>query len=251
MAYVIAELATNHGGDVDLACRMVDEAARCGAAVVKVQAYDIATLRPDDHQYDWFLRAALSDAALARIASACRESGVTLLATVFDPGRVPVVRQITPWLKIGSGEWRDAALWAAVEAAAADRVFVSLGLCPEAAPRLPEAYVPLACVTQYPAPEWVAALAIARIGRGGPWGYSDHTLSPFAIELALALGAEWIELHVALAGTARRLACDRSADELRRVCAIAREGPIPLVEDARRGQALAARRFEGRWWHGR
>src|SRR6476620_4713205 len=58
---VIAEIGENHGGDWELARKMIAAAARAGADVVKFQSYRGSAVSTDDPEKDWFRRVEVSD----------------------------------------------------------------------------------------------------------------------------------------------------------------------------------------------
>jgi hypothetical protein len=167
---------------------------------------------------------------------------------VFDVERVPLIRELSDEVKLGSGEAGDPLMRAAC--VGFTRVFIGSGINFGA---IGPPFLPMACVTAYPALAFECALAIAVMHGyhvAHPWGYSDHAIGTDCIEFALACGASVIEAHVALAWTDKRLACDKTPNELREIVAMAK-GEIPLVTHAAETRRKAAERFVGRWSHGR
>jgi sialic acid synthase SpsE len=249
MTTLIAELASSHGGDVGLAARMIREAAACGATHAKVQAYQTKFLSPNDPQYNWLKQAELSDSDLARLAGICHDEGIHFLATVFDEERVPLIRELSAEVKIGSGESGDLALLFAVRDANFGRVYVGTGLGNWWYVDKTES-IPMFGVAAYPADDTQAMLA-ATLGKGlmekgARWGYSDHTCGLDAAEFALAIGASALEVHVALAGAPKRLACDKSPTQLALVAEWCREG-ADLPAELDRTIEKARQKFLGRW----
>ena len=53
--YVIAEAGVNHEGSMDLAKRLIDEAAEGGADAIKFQTYKAETIASKDSPYYWDL----------------------------------------------------------------------------------------------------------------------------------------------------------------------------------------------------
>ncbi len=243
MTTLIAELATNHGGDLELAARMIRDAAACGATHAKVQAYQTKFLRPDDKQFAWLRQAELSELALSRLSGVCHDEGVKFLATVFDVERVQVIRELTDEVKIGSGDAMREDLRAAICGANFSRVYVGCGI---ETVQWSSRSVPLASVPAYPAPESESLLAIARMMADDAWGYSDHTVTLKAVHFALSLGASVIEVHTALAGSPKRLSCDKSPKALSMIAEWCRNGPtLPL--DLAAYVAVAREQYVGRW----
>src|SRR5687768_11729747 len=91
---LIAELSTNHGGDVDLACDMVRQAAEAGADYAKIQSYSLGKLNPADPQKDWLTQAHLDEAAHVRIIQACKDAGIRFLSTPFDADSLAMLRRL-------------------------------------------------------------------------------------------------------------------------------------------------------------
>ena len=55
--YIIAEIGSNHNGDMELAKKMIDEAKRCGADCVKFQSWSKDTIFSEKvYQDNYFLR---------------------------------------------------------------------------------------------------------------------------------------------------------------------------------------------------
>ena len=55
--YIIAEIGSNHNGDMDLAKKMIDEAKRCGADCVKFQSWSKDTIFSEKvYKDNYFLR---------------------------------------------------------------------------------------------------------------------------------------------------------------------------------------------------
>ena len=53
--YIIAEAGVNHEGSIDLAKRLIDEAAESGAHAIKFQTYKADTIASKDSPYYWDL----------------------------------------------------------------------------------------------------------------------------------------------------------------------------------------------------
>ena len=119
--FVIAELGLNHGGDVERALRLVDAAARAGAAAIKVQALRadrfVAPACPAPAHVEarslraFFQGYELDADALARIASRAHALGLAAVATPFDEDVVGVLESAGyDAYKIASGDLTYTAL---------------------------------------------------------------------------------------------------------------------------------------------
>lgn len=224
---VIAEAGVNHEGDLDVALRMIAEAATAGVDVVKFQAYRAERLatRSSAGYWDRGLEPAVSQFELFRrydrfgereyetLARACREHGVLFLTTPFDVDAVEWLDPLQSFWKIASGDITNLPLLTRV-ASTEKPVVLSTGASTLAEVRDAERHLLehgapevalLHCTLSYPTAVEDASLASIRALRRAfpdrPLGYSDHTIPPTsfqAIEAAVSLGARTIEKHYTL-----------------------------------------------------
>lgn len=210
---IIAEIGENHLGQMDLACRMIDEAAKAGADIVKFQSYRGADVREDDPERDWFARVALSDAAHRELKVYAEKQGVEFLSSPFSVERARFLCESLGLrkIKIASSEMLNAPLLDYVNQYA-DTVYLSTGMATLDEVRQAVSHLTrvrtlaiLHCVTQYPIEDHEAnLLAIPTLAHAFPGrlvGYSDHALGLEACLLAVALGARVIEKHFTLGKT--------------------------------------------------
>lgn len=210
---VIAEIGENHLGQMDLARRMIEEAARAGADIVKFQSYRGTDVRHDDPEREWFTRVELSDAAHRELKAHAEGQGVEFLSSPFSLERARFLCEGLGLakIKVASSEMLNVGLLDYLNERA-DVVFLSTGLATLDEVRIAVSHLPrvktvavLHCVTQYPAEDHEANLrAIPTLARAFPdrtIGYSDHTLGIEAAVAAVTLGATVIEKHFTLAKT--------------------------------------------------
>ena len=118
--YVIAEIGSNHNGDMDLCRRLIDAAADAGADAVKFQSWSESSLiareeydaQPELLRQEEALRVAARDGARAtssRPSSTakrrryCRERGIDFCSSAFSPEEVDLLDGLdVPFLKIAS-----------------------------------------------------------------------------------------------------------------------------------------------------
>jgi sialic acid synthase len=221
--YVIAEIGSNHGGDVDVACRMVREAARCGADAVKFQKRTNDTLytqallhAPYENENSYGAtygehRAALEfdRRALERVHTAAKGCGIVGFSTAFDERSVEELASahFSAAYKIHSGGLTDAPLLGAVAKLKRpvivstgggtvddiDRAHEILGDCPHAF---------LHCTAAYPLkPEEANLRCILTLRERYPdtvIGFSSHSPGIALSLVAYAFGARIIEHHFTL-----------------------------------------------------
>jgi len=234
MVEIIAEVATNHGGDLGAAWRFVRECAKAGVDTVKFQLIRWEDLRPEDVQFHWFQRSELSLATFATIKEMCEDSGVGFLLTAFNAKRVAEVRDLgCSRIKVGSGEAGEVGLARAIRGAGFEEVLVSMGLSErQLLYGAPTRF--LGCVTRYPAPPGIAYATLAANPELAGW--SDHSEGLDECKAAVVAGARILEMHVQLPGQKRPpRPFEKTMEELRELREFCNENP---------------QRFLGRWQRG-
>ncbi|MEO0651538.1 MAG: GNAT family N-acetyltransferase [Planctomycetota bacterium] len=219
--YVVAEIGSNHDGDLDKARRMVEIAADQGADAVKFQTFEAKRLYPrgagksdylglDTDIYDIIEAMEMPAEWLEELAALARSRGLGFLSSPFHPEAVEVLRPHVDAYKVASYEMTHEPLLRAV-AAAGQPVIISTGTATfdevrTAVDTLRAAgvreLIVLQCTACYPAPPEsveVAALVEIRERLGVLSGLSDHSLdAEVAPAAAAALGACMVEKHYTL-----------------------------------------------------
>lgn len=231
--FIIAEAGVNHNGDEELALRLVDTAAQCGADAVKFQTFSADKLvRPgaekaeyqkrqtgEGDQYAMLKALEMSPELHRRLVARCAELGIEFMSTPFDEDAADFLLQLgMKRIKVPSGEITNTPF---LEFLAAKGVplIVSTGMASlqeiEEAVRviaatrerqglagpLAEAVTILHCTSNYPAAFGdvnLRAMGTIAQATGLPVGYSDHTLGIAVSTAAVALGATVIEKHFTL-----------------------------------------------------
>lgn len=222
--FVIAEIGVNHGGDLALARRLIDEAADGGADAAKFQTYKAhliasrhspaywdTAMEPTLSQFELFRNFdAFGPSEYAALARHCAARGIAFMSTPFDLGAVDMLAPLVPAFKIASADITNVPLIRAC-AATGKPLILSTGAStlPEIEYALETARAAgageialLHCVLNYPCPPENAQLGMIRVlARTFPdcvIGYSDHvtpddTIS--ALEAAVLSGACILEKH--------------------------------------------------------
>lgn len=215
--YVIAEIGVNHDGSLDRAVHMVDLAADAGADAVKLQFFRAELLmskasRLADYQsragerdpIAMLKRLELSADDLAHIVFRAHQRGVQAIVSVFSLDLVPEASRLA-WdaYKTASPDIIHKPLLDAL--AATERPLIvstgasSLEEVTRAAAWLRTREVAfLQCVSSYPTPDHLAAIAaIADLARATRRvvGYSDHTTCVESAAVAVGAGACILEKH--------------------------------------------------------
>ncbi|MCR2100370.1 N-acetylneuraminate synthase [Campylobacter upsaliensis] len=249
---IIAEAGVNHNGDINLAKKLIEQAAKAGADVVKFQTfkanscvsvsakkakYQLETTAKEESQLEMIQKLELSYESHFELMKHCKKHGITFLSTPFDLESVEFLRGLDlPYFKIPSGEITNLPYLKAV-AKCKKRVLLSTGMANlgeiEAALTIlrkngTRNITLLHCNTEYPTPfEDVNLNALKTLKEAFKLevGYSDHTEGIVASLGAVALGAVVIEKHFTLdktmEGPDHRVSLE--FEELRALCKGIRE----------------------------
>ena len=223
--YIIAEMSANHGGDIDNAYRIIEEAAKVGADCVKIQTYTADTLTINCDKPHFKIKGGLWDGFTfydlykdaytpwewqGDLKKKCEEVGVDFLSTPFDNTAVDFLESIdVEAYKIASFELVDIPL---IEYAASKGkpMIMSCGMA--SVEEIKEAVdacrrqnndqiVLLKCCSQYPAKYEDMNLSVIPDMKerfGVTVGLSDHSFGSLAPVVAVTLGAKVVEKHVML-----------------------------------------------------
>ncbi|EHK3563866.1 N-acetylneuraminate synthase [Campylobacter upsaliensis] len=222
---IIAEAGVNHNGDINLAKKLIEQAAKAGADVVKFQTfkanscvsvsakkakYQLETTAKEESQLEMIQKLELSYESHFELMKHCKKHGIAFLSTPFDLESVEFLRGLDlPYFKIPSGEITNLPYLKAV-AKCKKRVLLSTGMANlgeiEAALTIlrkngTRNITLLHCNTEYPTPFEDANLNALKTLKEAfklEVGYSDHTEGIVASLGAVALGAVVIEKHFTL-----------------------------------------------------
>ncbi len=220
--YVIAEAGVNHEGSMDIAHRLIDEAAEGGADAIKFQTYKAATLaskdspaywdtrkEPTKSQYELFKRHdSFWKNEFEALRKHCDAAGIAFLSTPFDVESAHFLNDLMDVFKISSSDITNKP-FIRILCDFKKPILLSTGAAhlheiAEAVEWIEEKGNQLAllhCVLNYPTADEHAALGmIPALSRHFPRhviGYSDHTLPQdmHILETATLLGARVLEKH--------------------------------------------------------
>jgi len=224
--YLIAEIGSNHNGDLDLCHRLVKAAHEAGADAVKFQSWSSSSLvgraeyeRNTDYSdkkkhfgtlQEMVESYQMTPAMHTAVARQCADLGIAFLSTPFAPEEVDMLAGLdVPAYKIASMDVNHPVLLRSV-AATGKPVLLSTGMATigeidRALETLRDAgagpVILLHCVSIYPPdPDDINLrnIPMLQAAFGVPVGFSDHTLGTAAAVAAVALGACLIEKHFTL-----------------------------------------------------
>ena len=271
--YVIAEAGVNHEGSMDIARRLVDEAAEGGANAIKFQTYKAGTLaskdspaywdtskEPTSSQYELFKKHdSFWKNEFEALKKYCDAAGIAFMSTPFDVESAHFLNDLMDVFKISSSDITNKP-FIRILCDFKKPIILSTGAAhlheiAEAVEWIEEKGNKLAllhCVLNYPTADENAALGmIPALKRHFPQhaiGYSDHTLPKdmHILETATLLGARILEKHFShdktLPGNDHYHAMDkldlrRFVDSMERIRAIVGKPDLtslPSEEPARR-----------------
>lgn len=222
---IIAEAGVNHNGNFEIAKKLVDEAIKAGADIVKFQTckaenvisryadkaeYQKVTTGEADSQLEMVRKLMLTYEEYGELKKYCDEKGITFLSTAFDLPSVDYLHSIGMKLwKIPSGEITNLPLLIKI-AKLHEPIIMSTGMSElsevaDAVKVLKDNGATditlLHCTTEYPAPYAdvnLKAMETMKEAFSLPVGYSDHTKGIEIPIAAVARGACVIEKHFTL-----------------------------------------------------
>lgn len=222
--YIIAEIGSNHNGDMDLARKIIDAAVETGVHAVKFQSwtpqsliakeeYEANTVYTDDPKKHWgSLREMVEEYYLreeqhAELNEYCKSKGVDFCSTPFSKEEADLLMELdVPFFKVASMDINNLRLLRYLGNTGKPVILstgmATMGEIEQAILTVEETgnknIVLLHCVSVYP-PEMetinLRNITTLQQAFGYPVGFSDHTIGS-AIPLAsVALGACLIEKH--------------------------------------------------------
>lgn len=265
---IIAEIGMNHIGDMELAVRMIKEAARAGADAAKFQSFRPENLfslhkssayHPLKEKIDAYRDWVLEPECYGELVKAGREHGIAVTTTPFDEESALAWQDLgVPFFKVASGDLTHIPLLRYVGNLKTP-IILSTGMATpdeieEAIDALGHRDITLLqCTSAYPCPaDQVDLRAMVELGKRFdlPYGLSDHTEGIGAAVAAAALGASVVEKHFtvdrALPGPDQKMSLD--PEDFSRMAAAVRDAEAALgsaekkIRPAEEGTRVMARR---------
>lgn len=219
--YAIAEIGINHNGSLDIAKKLIDEAASAGFSAVKFQKRTPELCVPRDQwdierdtpwgrvtymQYRHRVEFGLDE--YSEIDRHCRARGIDWFASCWDEPSVDFIEQFNPPLyKAASASLTDHALLAKMKSTGKPLI-ISTGMSTlreivDAVETVGLDHLLIAHSTSaYPCPiqelNLRMILTLKGLFPGTPVGYSGHETGLATTVAAVALGACFVERHITL-----------------------------------------------------
>ncbi|GJM33457.1 MAG: N-acylneuraminate-9-phosphate synthase [Saprospiraceae bacterium] len=217
--YIIAEIGSNHNGNFDQACEMIEKAANSGVNAVKFQTfkaknhYSKKTERISLYQEDIYSlieKLEIDRTWHKKLAEVCKNHHLDFLDSPCDSEAISIALSVNmPLMKVASFDMVDVRLIDEISRTGKGIIF-STGMATmaeiESAVNIcrkneNHKIVVLQCTSIYPAPAKLSNLrAMETIAKAFNVivGYSDHTLGDHIALSAVSLGAKVIEKHYTL-----------------------------------------------------
>ena len=224
--FIIAEAGVNHNGDMKLAHKLIDAAAKAGADAVKFQSfitadivtpeaqkarYQVETTGQNGGQFAMLKKLELSKDQQKELKSHCDEAGILYLCTPYEERSADLLEKISvAAYKIASTDTSNIPFLRYLARKDIPVILStgmsSLGEVEESVNEL-KLYgldgkiIILQCTSEYPAPVKdinLRAMKTMELAFGCPVGFSDHTPGIGASPWAVAAGACVVEKHFTL-----------------------------------------------------
>jgi len=205
-AKIIAEVSSNHGGDLKTAKEFIKIAGGIAVDYIKFQSWQSKYLNKNDPQYAWFSKSELTDKMHYELINECERYKVKFLTTCFDIGRIEFLSGLgLKEIKVGSADTSSYKMLGLLKEKF-EHIIVSTGMATEEEVVRAGAvlrgcrFTFLHCVSIYPTPpKKVNMLRMEWLRKFSPSvGYSDHCIGIEAVKLAIARGASYVEKHFTL-----------------------------------------------------
>jgi sialic acid synthase SpsE len=217
--YIIAEIGSNHNGNFDLACELMEKAAAAGVNAVKFQTFKAANHYSKNTKkislykeniFELIEKLEIDRTWHTKLAAFCEKLNIDFLDSPCDFEAIDLALQVNmPLMKVASFDMVDTRLIKRIAETGKGIVFsagmATMGEIENAVNTARKAgnetIAVLQCTSLYPAPVGITNLnAMQTIKRAFNVivGYSDHTLGDHIACAAVAKGARIIEKHYTL-----------------------------------------------------
>jgi len=217
--YIIAEIGSNHNGNFDLACELMEKAAAAGVNAVKFQTFKAANHYSKNTKkislykeniFELIEKLEIDRTWHTKLAAVCEKLNIDFLDSPCDFEAIDLALQVNmPLMKVASFDMVDTRLIKRIAETGKGIVFsagmATMGEIENAVNTARKAgnetIAVLQCTSLYPAPVGITnlnAMQTIKSAFNVIVGYSDHTLGDHIACAAVAKGARIIEKHYTL-----------------------------------------------------
>lgn len=217
--YVIAEIGSNHNGNFDLACEMIEKAAEAGVNAVKFQTFKASSHYSkktpkislyEEGIYDLIEKLEIDRSWHKRLSKICDKLNIDFLDSPCDSEAIQLALSVDmPLIKVASFDMVDSRLVDEITRTGKPVIFstgmANMGEIQNAVnisrSNNNDDIIVLQCTSIYPAPVHLSnlkAMNTIKTAFNVIVGYSDHTLGDHIPLSAVALGAKIVEKHFTL-----------------------------------------------------
>lgn len=233
---IIVDIGINHHGNMDIARKLIGDAAECGASIAKFQWYSVDALFGDASKptyrediYELVKPFELDEKKVQQLMKWCEEEEIEFGCSVFDNERFEKLEQMgVKKHKVASRVSKYDRDLAVRMLKTGKPTFVSLGF--DAEPfdikEYPNCY-PLYCVAKYPTAHSEFDLP-KDFNDSIYYGFSSHATDPYPAMVALSRGSKAVEVHFTLNKSMAALPggfdhlCSLDKQELKQLCDFAK-----------------------------
>ena len=203
--YIIAEIGLNHGGNINIAKKLIRDAKDAGANAAKFQIFEPHTLgraKKGNVAAPRWKKLFSSDNDIKILRDYCRQLKIDFSCSIFDNQSLERVKKFNlKFIKIASSEINNLELLKNVKKTKIPTI-ISTGMSNyveiKNAIKILKNPILLHCVSLYPCP--VSKINLERMSELRkkfrlPIGFSDHTIGIDACKIAIIKGAKVIEKH--------------------------------------------------------
>jgi N,N'-diacetyllegionaminate synthase len=257
---IIAEISSNHGGDMSLARDMIDAAASSGADYAKFQTWKVSRLKagPWDHdgRREIYEKAELSEDDHSMLKEHCDKKNIKFLTSCFSIKDLEFISGFMDCVKIPGTECRNKDLvWSALDLF--EKVFVSIGASEYNEYlyyTMQEKIYLMHCVSMYPCPNENINMRRMKFlaSFNERYGYSGHGQGVDDAILAIGMGAKVVEKHFTIDHNLpfRDNKFAILPSELKHIVEFSKNYNAMMIDygsDSQTGEKEARERYAGRW----
>lgn len=222
--FFIAEIGVNHNGDADLACKLIEEASKCGANAVKFQhfnaqklagpstpkvQYQMRTSDPTETHQEMLKKLQITEEIEHASIALCKKLNIEFISTPYDPESADhLIKLGCRYIKTASADIVDHRIHSVISKADIQPIIATGMATYEEIESVLDIYkhaikkpILLHCVSNYPCShESLNLRVIPKMATkfNCEIGFSDHSIDEKAALASYVLGSRYFEKHFTL-----------------------------------------------------